>query len=382
MGASSSAIGSRPVPTGRSLLVAKAKAKARPKPKAAASPAAPSVVGSRVRVRSRGTAEAAAVAARPQADRWVGDISVAAPVMEVNAADIKRLYVGSLLVVLTHDAPTWLEADDERSAFVWRMADAEPCTRGSGGPPGLRLAFAARISVVREISVVGQGSGEGGAVKYVAVQFTYVQATAGFETFTIGVVLVRGLAGAGSREFWREVAECMCQNAVRLVLVIAEPQTNVREHARRLAMVTRAAMESSAVAESSEVRHVAAAYGEPVQVLALGRVAGFDGPLATPSAVAEGRMPHSAWRRESRTEPASVRGTVDHLLPPAIAKYQVHDPADMEGAFFSVWFRGDDRRSAAGDERRRNRQAARMVLHRGGRARQRGTGRGDVAGDR
>ena len=381
MRVSSSAIGSQPSRTGRSLLVAKAKAKARPKPKAAASPAAPSVVGSRVRVRSRGTAEAAAVAARPQADRWVGEISVAAPVMEANAADIKRLHVGSLLVVLTHDAPTWLEADDERSAFVWRMADAEPCTRGSGGPPGLRLAFAARISVVREISIRGRGVGEGGAVEYVAVQFTYVQAHAGFDTFAIGIVLVRG-AGAGSREFWREVAECMCMNAVRVVLVIAEPQTNVGEHARRFAMVTRGVMESSAVAESSEVRHVASAYGESMQVLALGRVAGFDGALVTPSAVAEGRMPQSAWRRESRTEPASVRGTVDHLLPPAIAKYQVHDPADMEGAFFSVWFRGDDRRSAAGEERRRHRQAARMVLHRGGRGRQRGRGRGNVAEDR
>ena len=305
--------------------------------------------------------------------------------MPHNADLVKRLYQGTLLVMLTpSSSPNWLVADDERGAFIWRIHSE--VTRGVGGNPLLRLGFAARISIVRRIELMGEGSWDGGQVVYMAARFFFCKPLAGFDDFTVGAVLIRGPGafgvpssdpgGAGPLELWAEVAECMAQSVVRMVFVLADPPTNVRQPTWRLQHALRVCLASSGVAEHSDVTAIGEAYGRSVQMLAVGRCAGFDGELVTEAASDLGRMGQGTWRYNAGQEPASVRGTLDHFLPPGRVKYLLPDESGLEGGFFSVWLRGDARRSAAGEEQRVARAKARGRRYGKGKGAGRGKGRG------
>ena len=73
-----------------------------------------------------------------------------------------------------------------------------------------------------------------------------------------------------------------------------------------------------------------------VQMLALGRISGFDGDLVASSAVAEGERPlqQAAWKAAVLQDPMDYQDTFQMLLPPIKTKYA------QDGNSIVVWMKG------------------------------------------
>ena len=91
----------------------------------------------------------------------IGDIAVVGPVFQELQGVLEKMPWCSLLVVATAVPPHWLEVEDEWSGFHWEMRCGMPEVRSSAvvePPEALHLAFAARLSFARCISIIGEGS--------------------------------------------------------------------------------------------------------------------------------------------------------------------------------------------------------------------------------
>ena len=328
---------------GDQYLVAKAKAQ-------------PPASGRAVVLRPRAPESASAVA---EDAHLRGDIAVVGPVFQSSGPVLEQLTWSSLLAVVTVGPPRWLEATDERSAFHWARSEVDA---------KVQLAFAARISFAGRMNILGEGVDRANAVQWAVGRFDLATPTAGLSSLAVGAVLVGPSASSavgGPRHLWQAVAADMILHGARIVMLISCPSHPLIEHARRLHVVLKAELHASTAVECKEVRHVAMAFGSSVQILALGRVAGFDGALATTSAVAETRVKHSRWRRLARQCLERHQGTLDMILPLASSKYVCADDEFLpsgEGELACVWLKGDSRRSAESVVRRNRRTLARWEL--------------------
>ena len=363
----------------RPMLVARSKARTQPPCEGtvvASSEVSEGSVGSRLRARAAGV-HATPVAS---AARLVGDIPIVAPVLPEDQPFLCQLSWSSILVAVTPDEPepAWVRSqEDDRGSFQWCTCRLR--TRIHGGGWGtheeefLRLAFSARVSFVHHIQLRQEGASPCGFFQWAAARIVLVAPQAGMSEITVGAVLIGDTRGMGARAVWQMVAEFMVEHEARVVVLIRCPAGNIYEAARRFLVLTRSALQASTVVEYREARLAASAYGESVQFLVLGRACGFDGALATASAIAEERVAHVRWRRIARTTPQELQGTLDFILPMCIIKYVVQHESGIEGRFASVWLRGDSRRSEEAVARRAER-AQRFIALRTRRATRRRQG--------
>ena len=276
----------------------------------------------------------------------VGDLVVVAPVGEECTEYLHKLTAFSMLIVAHGTSTDWLnvQAGDEKYAWSWvsSRGDAPAVAERP-----LRLAFAARTNCVPSMSILGSGCTRSGMWQWAVCRFELRESVGGLSSLTIGAVLAQRPSGAQSRSWWTHVAEHMVQHHVRVIAVMALPMADVKEAARRLRICLVVAM-SSAVAENKQVRHALSAYGDCLHYLVLGKNSGFGGPLCAPAVAEEGKQPTAKWKAVLRSQAPAVAGTMDMVLPPALCKYLFAEVAwDPTGLIAAMWFKGQERRSAA-----------------------------------
>ena len=153
-------------------------------------------------------------------------------------------------------------------------------------------------------------SGADPPVEWATARFILKEPVAGISRIVLGAVTV-GPGKLCGRVDFAQAAATLLHDEARLVMVIAQPQ-------RRITKIVQGLAEELRRWDHCRVELIAEAYLGSVSMLALGRIAGFDGDSLPSSAVAEGERPltQAAWKAAVLQDPMDYQGTLKMLLPP------------------------------------------------------------------
>ena len=310
-------------------------------------------------------------------DGTIGDLIVAGPILEELFEFLPKLPWSSMLVVVTSTNPVWVAeawAPEQQDKFHyqecaigpdrWRGLSSHPWSRSpAGGGELFHLAFAARQSFAPHINIVADEVVDSGKLRWAAAQFVFQRVTSGLSSLCIGCVLAQSVDLDVNTSRLDHIASTLVEMHVRLIYVASTPLVDVEAFAHRLVARLERCISTSALAECCEVFRVASAYGASVQIIVLGRTAGFDGQLLQCVDLEQrGKLNKSVWK-ERVHQSGSLQGTLDMILPPATCKYLCRLGED-DGAFAGLWFKGHERRKEGRTQERNARRSHIILQHR------------------